>query len=188
MTPRLADAPLTVAIQGQPGSWSALALEARFGAAAVAVPCTDFRDALAALRAGRAQLALVPVANTTIGRVEPAATLVEAPDLKPLAELSHPIRHCLATPRPVEIGAVTHVHSQAPALAQCAARLAALGVVCVEEADTAAAADVVRALGQPGHAVLCSPRAADDRGLAIIARDLSDRSHNVTTWTLLARR
>ncbi len=179
---------LTVAIQGREDSWSALALEAHLGDVAVAVPCASFRDALAALRSGRVQLALVPITNSTIGDVRPAADLVTAPDLVPLTELGYPVRHCLAAPRDVELSALTHVHSQAPALAQCVERLQALGLTCVEEEDTAVAADVVRELDDPAHAVLCSPEAAERRGLVVVARDLNDDPDNATTWVLLARR
>ncbi|MEM6929273.1 MAG: prephenate dehydratase domain-containing protein, partial [Myxococcota bacterium] len=179
---------LTVAIQGQPESWSALALQRHLGDIARPLPCATFRDALAALRSGRAQLALLPVANSTIGPVRPAADLVTAPDLVQLSELAYPVRHCLATTGPVELSALTHVHSQRPALFQCVQGLRGLGLELVEEEDTAAAADVVQQLGEPTHAVLCSPEAAERRGLTIVARDLNDVPDNETTWTLLARR
>lgn len=179
---------LRVAIQGQPDSWSALALRTHLADIAEPVCCETFRDALRALRSEQAQLALVPVANSTIGEVQPSASLVAAPDLVRLVDLDLPIRHCLATVGPTNLAAVTHVHSQAPALAQCAQRLGALGVTQVEESDTAAAADLVRRLADPHHVALCSPEAAEQRGLTVIAFDIADRSDNTTTWALFARR
>ncbi|MEN0068463.1 MAG: 3-deoxy-7-phosphoheptulonate synthase [Myxococcota bacterium] len=179
---------LKVAIQGQPDSWSALSLAHHLGEVSQPVHCATFREALSALRSERAQLALVPVHNSTIGTVRPAAELVTAPDLVTLAELAFPVHHCLATVAPVALSDISHVHSQPPALHQCTNRLAQLGVTCVDEADTAAAADVVRTLADPTHAVLCSPQAAERRGLVIIERNLNDHPENATTWTLLARR
>jgi prephenate dehydratase len=63
-----------------------------------AVAYDSFEAALAALKSGEVGCALIPVENSAIGRVEPAATLVEAADLNIVSEVWRPIRLALMAP------------------------------------------------------------------------------------------
>ena len=62
------DAPLPIAFQGAPGAYSHQACAEAFPGLP-ALPCTTFEAAIAAVREGAAGLAMLPVENSTYGRV-----------------------------------------------------------------------------------------------------------------------
>ena len=83
-----------VAYQGAPGAFSHEACTA-LRPWDEAVPFETFAAALEALTSGDCDCALIPVENSSIGAVEPAATLVRDSGLKVVAEAWRPIRHAL---------------------------------------------------------------------------------------------
>src|ERR1051326_175277 len=67
----MSDAPnpdQTIAFQGAPGAYSDLACRRVFPAMTT-LPCAAFEDAFAAVREGRAALAMMPIENSVAGRV-----------------------------------------------------------------------------------------------------------------------
>src|SRR2546429_9172439 len=62
------DSAQTIAFQGQPGAYSDLACRHVFPAMTT-LPCAAFEDAFAAVREGRAALAMMPIENSVAGRV-----------------------------------------------------------------------------------------------------------------------
>ena len=85
------------AYQGAPGAFSHEACMA-LRPWDEAVAYDSFEAALAALQSGEVGCALIPVENSAIGRVEPAATLVESADLNIVSEVWRPIRLALMAP------------------------------------------------------------------------------------------
>ena len=84
------DAPGRCAYQGAPGAFSHEAcIDLRPWDQPVAYD--SFEAAIDALKAGEVGCALIPVENTTIGRVEPAASLVESAGLTVVSEVWRPI-------------------------------------------------------------------------------------------------
>ena len=74
-----------------------------------------------AVHDGQTERAVVPIENSLEGGV--AATLDalagEASDVRIVAEVIHPIHHCLIARAPLELGAITRVISHPQAMAQC---------------------------------------------------------------------
>jgi len=151
-----------------------------------AVPYESFEAALAALRSGDVGCALIPVENSTIGRVEPAATLVEAADLTVVSEVWRPIRLALMAPAGANLRSVKTAESHPAALRQCPASLAALGVTAVEAFDTAGAARAVAEAGDVSRAAVAPIRAAEVYGLSILRNDIQDSEDNRTRFVLLS--
>src|SRR5690606_17903196 len=119
------------AYQGAPGAFSHEAcLDLRPWDQPVA--CDSFEVAIAALRAGEVGCALIPVENSTIGRVEPAATLVEQAGLTVVSEVWRPIRLALMAPPGARLGDIRTAESHPVALDQCVGALAGLGIAAVE--------------------------------------------------------
>src|SRR6266853_6519025 len=58
----------TIAFQGEPGAYSDLACRQVFPAMTT-LPCAAFEDAFAAVRDGKAALAMMPIENSVAGRV-----------------------------------------------------------------------------------------------------------------------
>ena len=173
------------AYQGAPGAFSHEAcVDLRPWDEAVAYD--SFEAALAALTSGEVGCALIPVENTTIGRVEPAASLVEAADLTVVSEVWRPIRLALMGPPGARLADVRTAESHPAALAQCAATLAGLGIQPVEAFDTAGAARAVAKAGDLTRAAVAPARAAEVYELSILRNDIQDSEDNRTRFVLLS--
>ncbi len=177
-------APGRCAYQGAPGAFSHEAcIDLRPWDEAVAYE--SFEAAIAALKSGAVGCALIPVENTTIGRVEPAASLVEAADLTVVSEVWRPIRLALMGPPGSRLGGVRTAESHPAALGQCSATLASLGIQPVEAFDTAGAAQAVAEAGDPTRAAVAPARAAEVYELSILRNDIQDSADNRTRFVLL---
>ena len=173
------------AYQGAPGAFSHEAcLDLRPWDDAVAYP--TFEAALDALKSGEVGCALIPVENTSIGRVEPAASLVEAAGLHIVSEVWRPIRLALMAPPGASLRTVKTAESHPIALRQCPDSLAALGLTPVEAFDTAGAAGAVAEAGDITRAAVAPARAAEVYDLSILRNDIQDSSDNRTRFVLLS--
>lgn len=173
------------AYQGAPGAFSHEAcLDLRPWDDAVAYP--TFEAALDALKSGDVGCALIPVENTTVGRVEPAASLVEAAGLNIVSEVWRPIRLALMAPPGATLRTVKTAESHPIALRQCPDSLAALGLTPIEAFDTAGAARAVAEAGDLTRAAVAPARAAEVYELSILRNDIQDSSDNRTRFVLLS--
>jgi len=145
-----------------------------------------FAGVIDALKAGRIGAALIPVENSTIGRVEPAATLVEQSGLTIVSEVWRPIRLALMAPHGASLRTVKTAESHPIALRQCPESLGVLGITAVEAFDTAGAARDVAEAGDPSRAAVAPARAAEVYDLSILRNDIQDSSDNRTRFVLLS--
>ena len=173
-----------VAYQGAPGAFSHEAC-AELRPWDEAVPFDSFEAALEAVRTGDCGCALIPVENTTIGRVEPAASLVEASHLATISEVWRPIRLALMGVEGVRLSDIRTAESHPVALSQCVRTLAQLGVESVEAFDTAGAARAVAEAGDRSRAAVAPSAAAAVYGLSILRHDVQDNADNRTRFVLL---
>lgn len=173
------------AYQGAPGAFSHEAcIDLRPWDEPVAYD--SFEAAIGALKAGEVGCALIPVENTTIGRVEPAATLVEKAGLTAVSEVWRPIRLALMAPAGARLSDIKTAESHPAALGQCTATLAGLGVEPVEAFDTAGAARAVAEARDPTRAAVAPARAAEVYELSILRNDIQDSADNRTRFVLLS--
>ncbi|NBB63769.1 prephenate dehydratase [Pseudomonas sp. ODNR1LW] len=177
--------PGRVAYQGAPGAFSHEACSA-LRPWDVAVPFETFAAAIEALKSGDCDFALIPVENSSIGVVEPAATLVRESGLKVVAEAWRPIRHALMGLNGARIPDLKRVLSHPIALAQCEQTLKGLRLNVVEHFDTAGAARDVAEMGDPTQAAIAPMAAAEVYGLSILRNDLQDSGDNRTRFVLLS--
>jgi len=178
------DKPGRVAYQGAPGAFSHEACTA-LRPWDVAVPFETFAAAIEALKTGDCYCALIPVENSSIGVVEPAATLVRESGLPVVAEAWRPIRHALMGLEGARIADLKRVLSHPIALAQCEQTLKGMRLNVVEHFDTAGAARDVAEAGDPTQAAVAPVGAAEVYGLSILRNDLQDSSDNRTRFVLL---
>ena len=171
--------------QGAPGAFSHEAcLDLRPWDEAVAYE--TFAEVIEALKAGQIGAALIPVENSSIGRVEPAATLIEQSDLTVVSDAWRPIRLALMAPHGATLRTVKTAESHPIALRQCPGSLAALGVTAVESFDTAGAARAVAEADDLSRAAVAPARAAEVYDLSILRNDIQDSSDNRTRFVLLS--
>ncbi len=151
------------------------------------VPFETFAEAIDAVKSGACDCALIPVENSTIGVVEPAATLVAQSGLPVVAEVWRKIQIALMAVPGTDIAHLRTVHSHPVALRQCAGTLARLNLAVVESFDTAGAAREVAERGDRTCAALAPVAAAEVYGLSILRNDLQDSDANRTRFVLLTR-
>ncbi|RBY77652.1 prephenate dehydratase [Geodermatophilus sp. TF02-6] len=149
-------------------------------------PAGSVAAALAAVRSGDADAAVVPLENSVEGSV-PATMdgLVDGAPLLITREVFLPVSFVLAARPGTAPSDVRSVASHPHALAQTARRLTDLlpGVVPLPATSTAEAARQVAA-GEHDAAV-CAPIAAERYGLTALAEDVADRPGAVTRFVLV---
>ena len=147
----------------------------------------DFEDAFAAVRSGRAALAMIPIDNSVAGRVADIHHLMPKSGLHIVAEWFLPVQHQLLAPQGATLKTIKTVESHIHALGQCRNIIRALGVKAVVAADTAGAAREVSEAGDVTRAALATTLAAKIYRLNILKRDVADAAHNTTRFIVLAR-
>lgn len=173
-----------VAYLGHPGAYA-------HRAACCLLPGAEARGeptpaaAVAAVLAGGAAAAVLPVENRYGGPVAGAAELLADHGLCVGADVWLPIRHVLAAFPGTSWHSVRHVLSHPQALAQCAPYLAAHGMRAEARDSTSDAAREVAARRRPDLAALCSPDAAQLYGLEVVAHRVTAIADNRTRFWLL---
>src|SRR5260221_9681903 len=142
----MSDPARTIAFQGAPGAYSDLACRQVF-ADMVTLPCAGFDDAMAAVRDGRAELAMLPVENSVAGRVADIHHLLPDSGLHIVGEHFERVEHHLLALPGARIEDLKTGRSHVHALSQCRKLIRELNLKPVVAADTAGAA----AHGPRGH-------------------------------------
>jgi prephenate dehydratase len=179
--------PTRFAYLGPEGTFAEAALSTAVASSEGArYPQPSVPAALAAVRSGDADAALVPLENSVEGSVP--ATMDGLADGEPLVitrEVFLDVTFVLAVRPGTELSGVRSVASHPHALAQTAGRLAELlpGLVPVPVPSTAGAAEAVAA-GEFDAAV-CAPIAAERYGLAPLVDDLADNPGAVTRFVVV---
>lgn len=177
--------PRRIAYQGEPGANSHQVCREHYPDLEP-VPCASFEDVFAAVAAGEADLAMIPIDNSIAGRVADIHHFLPGSGLHIIAEHFLRIRfHLLGIPgTPLE--SVTTVHSHVHALGQCRKIIRRLGLTPLISGDTAGAAREVREAGDPTQAAISPPLAAEIYGLEVLAEDVEDEDHNTTRFVVLS--
>ena len=182
----MSDCKKFIAFQGEPGAYSHLACET-FAPDLAPLACPTFEDALAAVREGRAERAMLPIENSLAGRVSDIHHLLPDSGLHIVAEHFFPIRHQLLGRRGARLGDIRVVKSHAMALGQVRGLLARPGLRAEIAGDTAGAARRLAESGAMDEAVIASTKAAEIYGLDILEADVEDAGHNTTRFLVMAR-
>src|SRR3989475_7906579 len=146
---------VTVAIQGEAGSFSHAAALQALGRDIRLVPYPSFEELFRAVEAGDAARGAVPIENSLAGSVHENYDLLGAHTLHVVAETQVRVRHCLIARSGTERAANPRVASQPVALAQCRRFFATHpDVVPVPAYDTAGRGRDLMAGRPPAHAPL----------------------------------
>ena len=181
----MSDSPKKIAFQGVPGAYSHMACQA-LKPDLDAVACASFEDMLSLVQDGQATLAMVPVENSTAGRVADIHHLLPESGLHIIGEHFQRVNHHLLAPRGSQLDKLKTVHSHAQGLAQCRQHIRKLGLTPIMHADTAGAAKDVAATGDPTVAAVASRLAAEIYDLDIMIDSLEDDKKNTTRFLIMA--
>lgn len=175
-----------IAFQGEPGAYSHQAcIEAQPNL--TPMPCRTFEDVIDAVRKGDAELAMLPVENSTYGRVADIHHLLPASGLHIIDEAFVRVHINLLAVKGTKPDQVKNAMSHPVLLGQCRDFLSEHGIHRITGADTAGSAQHVAEMNNPELAALASELAGDIYGLDILARHIEDHDMNTTRFLIMSR-
>jgi prephenate dehydratase len=180
-----------VAYQGIEGAYSHLACKTVFPDDQ-ALACENFQTAIKLVENGEADFAMIPLENSTAGRVEEIYRLLPKTHLNIIGEHFEPVNHCLLTLPGIKLDQIKTVSSHPQALAQCFHRLDSLGITPLVAMDTALSAKDLASKKESAslygsHGAIASILAAELYGLDVIAENFQDVVGNTTRFIVLAK-
>jgi prephenate dehydratase len=176
----------SIAYQGEPGSNSQIACE-QARPHHVPLACATFEDAFAAVSESRADLAMIPIENSTAGRVADIHALLPTSGLHIVGEHFLAVHFGLLAVPGARIEDLRSVRSHIHALSQCHKIIRELNLKAIVSGDTAGSAREVAEAGDPTQASLAPAAAAQIYGLKVLADDVEDEPNNATRFIVLAR-
>ncbi|MEZ7846768.1 MAG: prephenate dehydratase [Rhodospirillales bacterium] len=176
----------TIAFQGSHGAYSDMSCRAAYPNMTT-LPCRNFEDAFAAVRDGRAALAMIPIDNTVAGRVADIHHLLPDSGLHIIGEHFQPVNHHLLGAKGAVLEDITHVYSHIHALNQCRKFNQTHDLTPVDHVDTAGAAKDIAEWEDKTRASISSKLAAEIYDLTILAKDLEDTEHNTTRFVVMSK-
>jgi len=172
-----------VAYLGPPYSYSHLAAIERFGQSVEFIPVGNIPAVFQEVESGQADYGLVPVENSTDGRVADTLDMFATSKVRICAEVQLRIHHNLLA----HCGRadIREIHSKPQALSQCRKWLATHlpNAKLCEVPSTSAAAEA--AAKRKGVAAVASATAARHYGIEILAEDIEDNPDNITRFAVL---
>ncbi len=173
-----------IAFQGLRGAYSDMACRSAYPELTT-LACASFEDTFAAVAEGRARLAMIPIENSSAGRVADIHHLLPESGLHIVAEHFERVDHQLLAPMGASLGTIRQVHSHVQALSQCRNFIRDANLQPVVHADTAGAAAQVAADGTQSQAAIASALAGEIYGLEVIAGEVQDSDHNTTRFLIM---
>ena len=174
-----------IAFQGELGAYSHQACREAYPDLEP-LACRTFEGAIEAVRSGQAVLAMLPVENSTFGRVADIHHLLPHSGLYIIDEAFVRVRITLLGVPGAKVSDVTHAMSHTMLLGQCRAYLGKHGIQRVTGADTAGSARQVAQDGRKEQAALDSELAGESYGLDVLARDIEDEGNNTTRFLVMS--
>ncbi|MEP3638478.1 MAG: prephenate dehydratase [Paracoccaceae bacterium] len=174
-----------IAFQGELGAYGHEAVQmARPNA--VPVPCGTFEDVIDSMRSAEADLAMLPVENTTYGRVADIHRLLPDSGMNIVDEAFVRVRISLMAMPGQKTSEIKRVRCHPVLIPQARTFLEAHSMIAEAATDNAgAAADIARD-HEMGVGALASRLAADIHGLEVLASDIEDTSYNTTRFLLMS--
>ena len=176
---------MKIAFQGIDGANSHQAVKTRFPGAQ-AVGCEDFATSFDAVESGQCDAALIPIDNTSAGRVADIHYLLPRSKLFIRSEFFLPINHAVMGLPGTQLVQASQAYSHVHALGQSRKVMAKFGLKPVVATDTAAAAKMVAERGDPSIVAIANPLAAEIYGLEILDPNANDSEHNTTRFVELS--
>jgi chorismate mutase/prephenate dehydratase len=175
--------PVRIGYLGPKYSYSHLAAIARFGDSPDLTPHATIKAVFEALHFGQIDFGLVPLENSTDGRVVDTLDMFARLPTKITGEVEIKIHHHLLGK--CARSEVVEVYSKPQALSQCRDWLAknVPGAKTIEMTSTAIAAQI--AADKPGAAAVASMEAGMHYGLNVVDANIEDNKNNVTRFAVI---
>ncbi len=175
-----------IAFQGELGAYSHEACRQSRPDMEV-LPCRTFEDVIDAVRSHRAELAMLPVENSTYGRVADIHHLLPASGLHIIDEAFVRVHISLLGVPGATLGDIREAMSHTVLLGQCRKFMRAHDILPVTGSDTAGSAMEVAKRGDRSLAALASPIAGEIYGLDELGHEIEDFKNNTTRFLVMSR-
>ncbi|MBK4215658.1 prephenate dehydratase [Paracoccus caeni] len=151
------------------------------------LPCATFEDVIEAVRSEKADLAMLPVENSTYGRVADIHHLLPESGLHIIDEAFVRVHISLLAVPGATLADVRQAMSHTVLLGQCRGFMRKHDIRAVTGADTAGSAKEVASRGDTSLAALAAPLAGEIYGLNRLADQIEDRQNNTTRFLIMSR-
>lgn len=175
---------MRVAFQGDRGAYAENAIAQIWRHPVEAVPVATFTGAVRAVHDGNADACVIPVENSSIGRVEAGwHALAAYPDLRTVAEALVPVHHCLLAPKGATLEGLRTAASHPVALVQCSRFFEThTWIKPGKSFDTGGAAREVAEAGDLTRGAIASRAAGQRYGLSVLEEGIQDQRDNHTRF------
>lgn len=177
---------LRVAYLGPEGTYSEEAAIRHCGSTSAFMPAATIDEALQLVAKDGADVAIVPIENSTEGAVSHTLDLLLELPVRICGEHTLPIRHQLLS-HATSLSAITEVAGHAQALAQCRAWLDAHLPHAKRLAVSSNAEGAQRAAVRPTMAAIAGKRASGLYELPILVANIADRADNTTRFLAVSQ-
>jgi chorismate mutase/prephenate dehydratase len=176
---------ITVAYLGPEFTYSHLAAIERFGQNAGLVPVANIAAVFEEVERHQADYGLVPIENSTDGRVADALECLAHSPVQICGEVPLRIRHCLLAN--CSRNDIKQIYSKRQPFSQCRNWLSQHlpNVPLIEVASSADAAR--KAAEEQGTAAIASEQAGVNNGVAVLVRSIEDNPDNVTRFAVIGK-
>ena len=151
------------------------------------LPCRTFEDVINAVNSKDAEFAMLPVENSTYGRVADSHRLLPSSDLHIVGEAFTRVRISLMAMPGAELSDIKKVRAHTVLLPQAAAFLNKHNIHPESAVDSAGAAAELVESRDMTSGVLASEFAAQIYGLNVLAKNIEDHGHNTTRFLVMSR-
>ena len=176
---------ISVAFQGEAGSYSEAAALTYFGPRSVTRACESFEDVSRAVESGNVQYGMLPIENSIEGSVSRSYDLMLESKLMVSGEINLRVNHCLIGNPGSTLDSIKRVYSHPQALGQAGHFLRQLHFELIPTYDTAGSVKLIKEKGMIDAAAVASERAAAIYEMKILARDIMDNPNNFTRFFAL---
>ena len=177
----------TIAFQGELGAYSHEAcLSARPNYKAL--PCKSFEEVISAVNSSVADLAMLPVENTTYGRIADIHRLLPGSGLHIIDEVFTRVKINLLSLPGERLEDIKSAEAHLVLLPQASAFLEENNISGIRAVDSAGAAAALKESKTKGVGVLASKLAAEIYDLKVLAENIEDSDHNTTRFLLMSSR
>lgn len=181
----MSDTTIKIAFQGVLGAYSHQACFEAYPEANV-LPCNSFQAAIDAVSMGNADLAMLPVENSTYGRVADIHQLLPNSGLHIIGEHYVRVHINLLGLQGSKLSDIKSAMSHTVLLGQCRNYLKENNIESITGVDTAGSAEIVSKNQNLNQAALASELAGKIYGLDVLARHIEDESNNTTRFLVMS--
>ncbi|MDA7758669.1 prephenate dehydratase [Amylibacter sp.] len=181
----MSDTTVKIAFQGVLGAYSHQACFEAYPEANV-LPYNSFQAAIDAVSSGNADLAMLPVENSTYGRVADIHQLLPNSGLHIIGEHYVRVHINLLGLKGSKLSDIKSAMSHTVLLGQCRNYLKKHNIESITGVDTAGSAEIVSKNQNLNQAALASELAGKIYGLDVLARHIEDESNNTTRFLVMS--